>query len=92
VQLLILFVLFPFTFFGVNFGAGWPTIVAIHLEHPSTPLTAAAAVLSIGLAVVLVRTAASFLPRRSASGDTEGAVGDRAKRPRVVAISPPRAS
>jgi hypothetical protein len=91
-QLLILFVLFPFTFFGVNFGAGWPTIVAIHLEHPSTPLTAAAAVLSIGLAVVLVRTAASFLPRRSASGDTEGAVGDRAKRPRVVAISPPRAS
>jgi hypothetical protein len=73
-QLLILFVLFPFTFFGANFGAGWPTIIAVHLEHPSTPLTAAATVLSIGFAVVLVRTAGSFLPQKSASGDAEGAV------------------
>ncbi|MFV9452312.1 hypothetical protein ACNJ7E_02405 [Rhodococcus sp. NM-2] len=24
------FVLFPCTFFGVNFGAGWPMIVALH--------------------------------------------------------------
>ena len=91
-QLVILFVLFPFTFFGVNFGAGWPTIVAVHLEHPSTPLTVAATVLSIGFAVVLVRSAASFLPQKSASGDTEGPLGDRAKRPRVTAISPPLAT
>jgi hypothetical protein len=87
-QLLILFVLFPLTFFGVNFGAGWPTIIAVHLEHPTTPLTAAATVLSIGFAVMLVRTAASLLPQKSASGDAEGAVGDRSKRPRVKAISP----
>jgi hypothetical protein len=73
-QLLALFVLFPFTFFGANFGAGWPTIIAIHLERPSTALIAAATVLSIGFAVVLVRTAASFLPQRSAMGDEEGAV------------------
>ncbi|MDT5389201.1 MAG: hypothetical protein QOE04_2842 [Mycobacterium sp.] len=91
-QLLILFVLFPFTFFGANFGAGWPTIIAVHLEHPSTPLTAAATVLSIGFAVVLVRTAGSFLPQKSASGDAEGAVRNRSKRPGVTAISPPQAT
>jgi hypothetical protein len=91
-QLLILFVLFPFTFFGANFGAGWPTIIAVHLEHPSTPLTAAATVLSIGFAVVLVRAAASFLPQKSASGDAEGAVRNRSKRPGVTAISPPQAT
>jgi hypothetical protein len=80
-QLLILFVLFPLTFFGVNFGAGWPTIIAVHLEHPWTPLTAAATVLGIGFAVVLVRAAASFLPQKSASGDAEAAVGDRRETP-----------
>jgi hypothetical protein len=74
-QLLILFVLFPFTFFGANFGAGWPTIIAIHLEHPSTPLTAAATVLSIALAVILVRAAASFVPQQSARGDVDGMLG-----------------
>jgi hypothetical protein len=91
-QLLILFVLFPLTFFGANFGAGWPTIIAVHLEHPSTPLTAAATVLSIGFGVMLVRTAASFLPQKSASGDAEEAVGNRSKRPRVTAMSPPQAT
>jgi hypothetical protein len=66
-QLLGLFVLFPCTFFGANFGAGWPTIIAIHLEHTSTPIVAVAALLSISFAVVLVRGAASFLPPRSAA-------------------------
>ena len=66
-QLLGLFVLFPCTFFMANFGAGWPTIIAVHLEHTSTPVVAAAAVLSICFAVVLVRVAASFLPPRSAA-------------------------
>jgi len=61
-QLLGLFVLFPFTFFGINFGAGWPTIIALHLERTSTPLIASATVVSIALAVVLVRSAASFVP------------------------------
>jgi hypothetical protein len=65
-QLLGLFVLFPFTFFGANFGAGWPTIIALHLEHTSTPVIAAATVMSICFAVVLVRAAASFMPRRAA--------------------------
>jgi hypothetical protein len=64
-QLLGLFVLFPCTFFMVNFGAGWPTIIAVHLKHTSTAVVAAAAVLSICFAVVLVQAAASFLPPRS---------------------------
>ena len=52
-----------------NFGAGWPTIIAVHLEHTSTPVIAAATVLSMCFAVVLVRAAASFLPRRSAADE-----------------------
>jgi hypothetical protein len=64
-QLLGLFVLFPCTFFMVNFGAGWPTIIAVHLKHTSSPIVAAAAVLSICFAVVLVQAAATFLPPRS---------------------------
>jgi len=65
--LLGLFVLFPCTFFMANFGAGWPTIIAVHLKHTSTPVVAAAAVLSICFAAVLVRAAASFLPSQSAA-------------------------
>jgi hypothetical protein len=71
-QLLGLFVLFPCTFFMANFGAGWPTIVAAHLEHTSTLMVAAAAVLRICFAVALVRAAASFLPPRSAADQDRG--------------------
>jgi hypothetical protein len=66
-QLLGLFVLFPCTFFMANFGAGWPTIIAVNLERTSTPVIAAAAVLSICFAAVLVLAAASFLRPRSAT-------------------------
>jgi hypothetical protein len=65
-QLLGLFVLFPCTFFMANFGAGWPTIIAVHLKHTSVPTVTAATVVSIGFAVVLVRAAASFLPQQPA--------------------------
>jgi hypothetical protein len=74
-QLLGLFVLFPCTFFMANFGAGWPTIIAVHLVHTSTPVIAAATLVSICFAVLLVRAAASFLSPRSAA---DGA--DRASR------------
>jgi hypothetical protein len=70
-QLLGLFVLFPCTFFMANFGAGWPTIIAVHLEHTSTALIAAATVASISLAVMLVWMSASFLPQ-GAADDAEG--------------------
>jgi hypothetical protein len=65
-QLLGLFVLFPCTFFMANFGAGWPTIIAVHLKHTSTPAVVAATVVSIGFAVFLVRAAALFLPQQPA--------------------------
>ncbi|MFZ3295777.1 hypothetical protein [Mycobacterium sp.] len=70
-QLLGLFVLFPCTFFMSNFGAGWPTIIAVHLKDTSTAVIAAATVVSIGLAVMLVRMSASFLPQ-GAADDAEG--------------------
>jgi hypothetical protein len=63
-QLLGLFVLFPCTFFMANFGAGWPTIIAVHLKHTSTPVVIAGTVVSICFAVVLARAAASLLPQR----------------------------
>jgi hypothetical protein len=66
-QLLGLFVLFPCTFFMANFGAGWPTIIAVHLEHTSTPVVVVAAVISICFALLLVRAAASFLAPQSAA-------------------------
>lgn len=72
-QLMGLFVLFPCTFFMANFGAGWPTIIALHTEHTSTALIAAATLLSIVFAVTLVRAAASFVPR--SAGDTEDRTG-----------------
>jgi len=71
-QLLGLFVLFPCTFFMANFGAGWPTIIAMHLEHTSTPVIAAAAVLSICFALILVQAAASFLRPRSVADEDGG--------------------
>ena len=82
-QLLGMFVLFPCTFFMANFGAGWPTIIAIHLENTSTPVIAAATLVSIGLAVVLVRAAASFLPQRSAA-DAEGHASIRGTKAQLV--------
>ena len=65
-QLLGLFVLFPCTFFMANFGAGWPTIIAVHLKHTSAPAITTATVVSICFALVLVRAAASFLPQQPA--------------------------
>lgn len=61
-QLLGVFVVFPCTFFGANFGAGWPTIIALHAQHSSTALVVAATVISICFAVVLVCFAALSLP------------------------------
>jgi hypothetical protein len=82
-QLLGLFVLFPCTFYMANFGAGWPTIISIHLENTSTPVIAVATVASIGFAVVLVLAAASFLPERSAvdSEDRASSPGTKHKQP-----------
>jgi hypothetical protein len=63
--LLGLFVLFPCTFFGANFGAGAPTIIAIHLDDPSSAIVVLASILSMAAAACLVRAAGSFLPAAS---------------------------
>ena len=60
--LLGLFVLFPATFFGANFGAGSAVIVAIHAAHVSQVAVYLCTVLSIVFAVTLVRFAAAFVP------------------------------
>jgi hypothetical protein len=66
----LLFVLFPCTFLGINFGAGWPTIVAIHLATPAMVVTAVGTLLSIGLALVVIHTAVRL-----------GATGESVRRP-----------
>jgi hypothetical protein len=87
-QLLGLFVLFPCTFFMANFGAGWPTIIAVHLEHTSTPVVLVAAVISICLAVVLIGAAASFLPPQSAAdgGGRSNATGVQPVRGKAAVV------
>lgn len=83
-HLLGLIVLFPFTFFGANFGAGWPMIIALHAEHTSTALVTAGTVASIGLAVALVALAAGLMPKASAGGAEHGAGGAGQQRPQSV--------
>src|SRR5699024_3503966 len=61
-QLLMLIVLFPFTFFGTNFGIGWPTIIAINFQSASRALVVIATLISITFAVLLVRAAGALLP------------------------------
>jgi hypothetical protein len=57
-----LFVLFPCTFLGANLGAGWPTIIAIHLARPSAPITVAGNLLSLALAALVIHAAATTVP------------------------------
>jgi hypothetical protein len=71
-QLLGLIALFPVTFFGANFGAGWPMIISLHAEHTSTALVMVGTLASIGLAVALVALAGGLLPKRSVGGAEYG--------------------
>lgn len=59
-----LFVVFPVTFFGANFGLGSPIIIALHLEesHFSSGLVWAATFLTMALCVITVNGAGKFLP------------------------------
>lgn len=83
-QLLGLIALFPFTFFGANFGAGWPMIISLHLENTSTAIITAGTLASIGLAVVLVAGAGRLLLKRSADGAQHGAGGVGQQHPQSV--------
>lgn len=57
-----LFVLFPCTFYFANFGAGAPTIIAIHLDSPAPAFVMVATSLSIVFALLLIWTASLLLP------------------------------
>lgn len=61
-----LFVVFPCTFLGINFGAGWPTIIAIHLAAPHMAVTLAATLLSAALALSVVHAVARVHSHRRA--------------------------
>jgi hypothetical protein len=65
VGLLGLFALFPITFFGVNFGAGSPVIIALHLNDPTSTsfIVACATLISIAWAVAWVYGVSMFLPK-----------------------------
>ena len=79
-DLLALFVVFPVTFFGANFGAGAAVIVGIHLGNPTTAIVTVLTLVSVGSAVLLIRLAASFLPAAPsavAAPRVAGAAGDR---------------
>lgn len=78
-----LIVLFPVTFFGANFGAGWPMIIALHTENTSTALVTAGTLVSIGLAAALVAGMAGLLPDRSDGGAEHraGRVGEPKAQP-----------
>jgi hypothetical protein len=60
--LLGLFVLFPCTFLMANFGAGWPVVIALHLERASAPIIMVASLIGIALALLLIRAAATLVP------------------------------
>jgi hypothetical protein len=75
--LLGLFVVFPATFFGANFGAGSAVIVAIHTAHLSTVAVHLCTVLSLVFAITLVRFAAALIPPPDVSDAGPGAPAKR---------------
>ncbi|MCX2932378.1 hypothetical protein ORI20_19070 [Mycobacterium sp. CVI_P3] len=86
--LLGVFVVFPITFFGANFGIGAPVIIALHLdgELPTDGLVAAATTLSIALCAVVVYGLSRFLPAAPADealGSGRGDVSAREVSPAV---------
>jgi hypothetical protein len=83
-HLLSVLVLFPCTFFGANFGAGWPMIIALHARGTSTALITTGTLVSIGLALAVVAGAAVFLPKRSAADAERRAGGFGEQQPQPV--------
>ncbi|WP_026909850.1 hypothetical protein [Patulibacter minatonensis] len=61
-QMLGVFLLFPITFVGANYGGGMAMIVGIHAENTNEFIRYTTTLLSMGCAVLIVRMVASFLP------------------------------
>lgn len=79
-----LFVAFPMTMFGVNFGLGSPIIIALHLSPSefSRGLVWAGTLLSIALCPVAINGAHRFIAGRAA--DVADQPQQRAQQPAVV--------
>jgi hypothetical protein len=60
--LLGLFVLFPITMIGINLGVGAGTVVTIHLDNTTPLIVTLGTLLSMAMAIVVVRGAAAALP------------------------------
>src|SRR6266478_1640115 len=58
--LLGIFVLFPCSFYGVNFGIGAPMLVTLGLASPSPALATLGAAVSIGVAVCVIAALARY--------------------------------
>lgn len=63
--LLGLFLLFPVTFLGVNFGVGSPTVIALHLNEPASTgfLVVCGSLLSMAFAAIWVYGVSFFMPK-----------------------------
>lgn len=80
--LLSLFVVFPVTFFGANFGLGAPVIIALHLDDgmSTDALVTAATIVSIVLCALTIYGLSRILPAAPVGSASESArdVEDRA--------------
>lgn len=74
--LLSIIIVFPMTFFGANFGLGYPLIIAMHLDNgmASTWAISAATVLSIGLCTFVIYGLGATLPARTQDSPNEAEV------------------
>lgn len=81
-QLASIFLVFPITFVGVNYGGGMAMIVGLHAENTNEFIRYATTLLSMGCAVLIVRLAASFLPTTIATTPVTAPTGTDAPTPR----------
>ncbi|WP_179473981.1 hypothetical protein [Mycolicibacterium vinylchloridicum] len=75
--LLGLFIVFPMTFFGANFGLGAPVIIALHLDDGLATRTVIglATLVSIVLCAVVVNGLSKFLPEPASVADAQHSPG-----------------
>lgn len=76
-----LFVAFPITMFGANFGIGSPLIIALHLDGDefSSTLVWVATFLTTGLCAIAIRGASLFLPQPLGAPEADVAVAPVAR-------------
>jgi hypothetical protein len=87
-QSIALFGIFPITMLGVNFGAGFPEILAIHLENADAWTVRAVTLVSVALAAAVIRLCVAMIPPQRSGADAATApAADRSPVPDDSAIS-----